>query len=112
MQTHPTILLADNDELSLFILQRQFANYRCRTRWVHCRTAKQALAYLTHNGLPDLFILDPVMPGMQPAAFLEALQAEQVFYKTPACIVSPLFQEEIEALTIGYAVIIEQNRIF
>ena len=104
MQTHPTILLADNDELSLFILQRHFTHCCCKGLWVHCRTAEQTLTYLSCNSLPALLIIDPVMPDMHPKEFLDALQAGQVFYKTSACIVSPLFEDDIKTLTIDYAV--------
>jgi len=104
MQTLPVILLADNDALSLLILQKYFSIYHCKATWVHCLSAAKTLAYLERHGPPELFIIDPVMPDMDPKAFLDALQSRQVFYTTAACILSALTQDDVVALTVPYGV--------
>ena len=84
------VVIADNDLLILQLLEGKF-----RTRGFNVRLiddGKKAWNTILRT-LPDLVILDRMMPGMEGLAVLNAMRAEEATKRIPVIIVSARSQE-------------------
>ena len=95
-----TILMVDDEKLNLDILQAILAPQKYRL--LTAESGTQAIARATAV-LPDLILLDIVMPGMNGFQVIQALQANPATRAIPIVVVSMLEQsgQRAEALKLG-----------
>lgn len=100
-----TILVIDDEygiaELLQFALED--ANYRVLT----APNGKMGLA-IAQNELPDLVLLDVMMPIMDGPATLRALQANEALREIPVVMMSSINETSVRALCEGFAAFVRK----
>jgi two-component system cell cycle response regulator len=85
-----TVVIADNDPLILQLLDRKFRNRGFRVRLAEDGTDAWRQIFKT---LPDLVILDRMMPGIEGFAILKQMREEKSTANIPVIILSARKQE-------------------
>lgn len=101
MRTLPTILVADSDATSYFIVRKYFEIFNARVKWIYCTSARETLARIDEVR-PDVLILEPFMPDMKVPDFLEALDESGAFSRYCVCLLSLLAVDELTAAAAPY----------
>ncbi len=92
MTTPKTILIAEDNEDTLFLLGMQLrqAGYLI----LEAQDGRETLAQLKDTK-PDLLLLDLMMPGLSGFEVLEQMQADAELKKIPAIVLSALADPEV-----------------
>jgi len=99
------ILYIDSDETSFFVIKKYFSLSGLQPHWLQSLTGSGALTYLQgRKEMPDLILLDPVLPDMYPDEIFHALDVLQVFVKTAVGILTTFLGEELDRLGSGYPI--------
>jgi DNA-binding response OmpR family regulator len=85
-----TVMIVDNDELVQQLLDSKFRHAGFRTILIN--DGKQAWARIQHD-LPDLIILDRMMPGLEGLAVLKNMREDPQTAKIPVIILSARQEE-------------------
>jgi len=97
------ILYIDGDEISFFVAKRYFSLCGIEPQWLQSLTGSDALTCLEGmEEMPDLILLDPVLPDMSRDEIFYKLDILQVFVKTTVCILTTFLGEEFDQLGTGY----------
>jgi CheY-like chemotaxis protein/anti-sigma regulatory factor (Ser/Thr protein kinase) len=90
---HPTILLVDDDPVVLMSLEALLAPLECQI--ISCSNGKDAISQ-AESRLPDLILLDIMLPEMDGYQVLEQLRSLPVLDTTPILLMSALdYTDEI-----------------
>jgi hypothetical protein len=101
MKAQPTILVADSDVTSFFILKRYFHLCGASADWIHCASALETLGCLDKYN-PALVVIEPYMHDMDPGSFLASLTTTGAFTNTCGCLLSVLTPAELAAVAAPY----------
>ena len=91
IRSHPRqLLLVEDDEDMLGLLGRVIKRRWPAAQVASFTTAEGALAWLEEKqpDLPDLIVLDLLMPGMGGTAFLDLLQRSRLYRSVPVMVVT------------------------
>jgi DNA-binding response OmpR family regulator len=93
-KTGKLIMLVEDDQFMATLLERKFEQQNHNI--VRAASTTQAME-LIEKKVPDIILLDIVLPGMDGISFLKELKASQKYNSIPVIITSNLGQpEEIE----------------
>ncbi|MDD4954671.1 MAG: GDP-mannose 4,6-dehydratase [Candidatus Omnitrophica bacterium] len=96
----PRILVVDDDESIAFLLCARLKSYGFRT--VAVNSGEEALRYLEKN-LPDLIMLDYLMPGMDGCEVLKKIRSEKSISHIPVIMLTAKHDQscKIEGFKMG-----------
>ncbi|MDI1246946.1 MAG: response regulator [Rhodoferax sp.] len=98
--TRPTLLIIDDAPENLFVLSELL---QPRYRVLAANSGERGLQIATTTPLPDLILLDVMMPGMNGYEVLKALQADAISADVPVIFLTALSspREEERGLNLG-----------
>jgi CheY-like chemotaxis protein len=85
------ILLIDDSEIDLAVAD-QILNKKYQTYMA--KSSTEALSYVTNGLVPDLILLDIIMPGMDGWGTLNALKGLSLLWNVPIVFLTSLDNEE------------------
>lgn len=95
---HPRILVVDDEDNARLLARVALERLDCT---VHEAASGEQALEMAHDGLPDLILLDVVMPPPDGFAVCRTLRADQRFRNTPIVMMTAL--EEPDAVEHAYA---------
>ena len=112
MQSHPVILIADDDETDVFLLRRAFEKIGLANTLVHVSDGEEAINYLSARGrfqnrfyhpVPNLLLLDLKMPRLSGFDVLNWLRTCKELEDLPVVVLtnSDLDADLNEAWSLG-----------
>ena len=104
----PTVFLIDDDEDILEFYQSVFQSDGAKFEVKAYNRAEKAIEALQVDGLPDVFLVDIMMPGIDGIEFIEILRERGM--RRPVIVVSGYAQKEhaIRALNAGAFAMLEK----
>ena len=90
-EKNKAIMLIEDDQFMAMLLERKLAQQKYKI--LRAASAGQAREIFSHE-IPDLILLDIVLPGMDGISFLKELKASQKTKSIPVIITSNLGQPE------------------
>jgi CheY-like chemotaxis protein len=105
------ILIVDDEADARLVLKEHLAEEACE--WREARNGKEALQ-LMEDFMPDLILLDLVMPEMDGLAFLSRIRAETRYQWLPVIVVTAkeLVSEEAEMLRHAAQHVVKKGDLF
>jgi CheY-like chemotaxis protein len=105
METYNCILLVDDDPVDNFIAYTMLQELKLSNCICMCRNGKEALSFLDdyyhkYNSLPELIIVDALMPVMDGFEFLEEFRKKYGSSndETKLFLLSTLYENEVIAI--------------
>lgn len=91
MKSNPKILIIEDDKFILKAMTYKFDESGFKV--TAFRSAEEGLAHLTKD-IPDLIILDILLPGIDGYAFLRTIKDNDLWKKIPVIIASNLTEDD------------------
>jgi len=90
------ILIIDDSLTNLRVIEKMLEKDNINVTFSY--SAKEALELLTDGFLPDLILLDIMMPGMNGFSFKKRLNANSVWKDIPVIVISALQEQESKSI--------------